>query len=336
MSEMENLLGKIDQMLSENRKALENSIESKITMVNNNLDSKFEIVNNKMDMLAKENEALKAEMSQQKLRLDDLEKKRSEINTERNMNIILYGVRGEYYSTVLMKIITILQGIDINLSKYCIKGMLKIGKKRWNEEGPIRVTFISHILRNDVLRNKFKLKNKNSGIMIREDLSEQDRETRKLLSKFSLDAKEKGQKVHMRNNKLVIEGKMWTLEELEKHNSNDDEFEIMDGENSDGMDTQEINNPQMLENDKGKGKRLFSGSPPYTQEKIHTPIAKKGKQDKKMGESSQQTIRDMWRTAANSAQKNPPPMPMPPLISSATPKQSISQNDTSADCNIKK
>ncbi|KAL1446493.1 hypothetical protein WDU94_003618, partial [Cyamophila willieti] len=285
-------------------------------------------VNSKMKTLAAENSKMKEEIDNQRSRIEKIEKKNWDSNTDRNLNAIIYGIEGEYYNTVLEQIITILRGIDIDISKYCVKNIFKIGKKRWNEEGPIRVTFLSNVLRNDVMKNKFKLKNHHVGITIREDLSNEDRETRKLLSKFSLEAKNKGKKVYMRNNKLIIEGKAWTLEDLQNNPENDLQNEEELEMEEDAADIENLSKVDVSNQGKNSRKRTLTGSPSNAQDILRTPKLKKGKPEKKVNDGSQKSIRDMWTKTTASGMQTPPPLPLPPPQPTSSQNKTIGNNGT--------
>lgn len=351
MGDYQDLLEKINESLTANKSALENAIQSKITEVNTNManlnqsinqniNSKFETVNLKMEAISTENEKIREELLVQKSRMDKIEETRNEGIIDRNLNIIIYGLRGEYYNVVLAHIINILNGIGVEVSKYCVKSMYKIGKKRWNEDGPIRVTFISNVLRNDIMKNKYKLKNHLEGIKIREDLSEEDRESRKLLAKFSLEAKNKGKKVYMRGSKLIIQGKAWSLQELQNQPSNDnpghEEEESMYCSDTNESQTKENMVMQVVDRESiNSRKRTLQISPLSSENVIGTPI-KKGKGEKKLNKGFQKSITDMWSSVGISGNRTPPPLPLPPpIIPKPPPPPQVQTNNPLFNSNNK-
>lgn len=298
----------------ENISVIKNNMEMLDQKINGNINSKFEMINSKVENLSRENKELSTAVEKQNERLDILEKK--DLSGDRRLNIIINGIIDQYYQGILIKIITTLKEIDVDITKYCIKGLFKIGKKKWSEDGPIRVTFISSILRNDVLKNKHKLKSNPNNIFIREDLSENDREVRKKLSRYSLDAKNKGKKVFMRNDKLVIDGKTWSLEELEEfyndgtQNKNESGNEERGSQNQmEGIieNTQGGNEADLHANADNPRKRGLSISPtnPYDKNSASQLPTKKGKPDKNDKPKSQRSLQEMWNNQVdhiNSAQ----------------------------------
>lgn len=78
------------------------------------------------------------------------------------------------------------------------------------------------------------------------------------------------------------------------------------------MEITEDEESKQTNDNKGKGKRLHTGSPTNILEKLNTPLAKKGRQYGKTTDNSQKSVKDMW--IANSINKNPPPLPLPPPI----------------------
>uniref|UniRef100_A0A8D8W272 Endonuclease-reverse transcriptase n=1 Tax=Cacopsylla melanoneura TaxID=428564 RepID=A0A8D8W272_9HEMI len=203
-------------------------------------DQKMSIINENIQAVEKKTDSLKQMFEEDRAGRKKTEEiqtnfiKRIE-NKEKQSNIIIHGINEGNYMNTQRKIMEIMAEMDIKISKYCITNMVKMNKKetdKWNGEGPVKVSLISIFLKQDILRNRYKLKT--NGITIKEDLSEETRETRKKLSVFSKKAKDAELKVHMRNDKLVINGKSWTLEQLQndanetfldkpKRNRDDDE-----------------------------------------------------------------------------------------------------------------
>lgn len=203
----DNLLKSFESLLDKKNEIMEKKI-------NRNTDTRFETMNSQMIKIANENEVTKQRVNTHEKRLDKIEdRNKTQDNTERNTNIIIYGVKEENYGKVLDKVVTILRSLIPEANKYFIKGMIKMAKGGWNTEAPIKVSLISTLLKNDIMRTKFKLKG--SQIRITEDLTQEHRATRLKLAKYSKEEINKGNKVFMRNDTLVIQGKPWTLEQLE-------------------------------------------------------------------------------------------------------------------------
>lgn len=297
------LLKDIETMFNQNIQSLDTKMQGHVSSINNNMvelerningniDQKFQVMNNKVETLHAENQELKETLEKQNNRIETLESKDKGI--DRSVNIVIYGVKDQYYHGVLNKIIQTVRGIEVDITKYCVKGIFKIGRKKWNEDGPVRVSFISNILRNDIMRNKHKLKNNQNGIYIREDLSESDRNTRSKLLTYSLEAKTQGKKVFMKNDKLVIDGKTWSLQELEElsNRNENDGMDIDKGEPSNSATKDTGNTPG---NPRKRGAPLSPFGPSVYKESINQS-AKKGKTDKtkKQVDNGQQKLQELW------------------------------------------
>lgn len=169
--------------------------------------------------ITKENQVLKETVTNHEGRLVTLEKKNiKQESTDRNQNILIYGVKGNNYGEILSKIVEVLQSLIPEINKYAIKNVIKMNKEGWNAEGPIKIYLISNLLKNDIMRAKYKLQD--NSIRITEDLSKENREIRKKLVPYSLEEKNKGNKVFMKRETLVINGKAWTLCDLENRGKN--------------------------------------------------------------------------------------------------------------------
>lgn len=91
--------------------------------------------------------------------------------------------------------------LELNITKYDIKRIQIINSQ--SEESSVKTTFISNILRNEILKIK--------------DLPKDVRETRQGLFKHLLHYKSQGSRVLMKYHKLLIDVKLHTLETLEKN-----------------------------------------------------------------------------------------------------------------------
>lgn len=118
----------------------------------------------------------------------------------------------------MSKIVEVLQSLILEINKYAIKNVIKMNKEGWNAEGPIKIYLISNLFKNDIMRAKYKLQD--NSIHITEDLSKENREIHKKLVPCSLEEKNKCNKVFMKRETLVINGKAWTLSELENRGKN--------------------------------------------------------------------------------------------------------------------
>lgn len=150
-------------------------------------------------------------------------------------------------------------------------------------------------------------------IRITEDLSPEDRETRKQLAPYSLEEKNKGNKVFMRRDTLVVNGKAWSLHELQ----NRDAITMDTGTNSQIPPRKDISEEKSL-------KRTINEIVSPTK---HTSFTKKPKGDKitkTANLSNQKSLIDLWNSSPNS---NPP-------LNSPAPKSNTPLNSQAPINNI--
>lgn len=286
MGERDNFLRDMEAMLDRKNQILEKKI-------NNNTDTQMAALHNQIVEITKDNETTKSTVKVHEERLVNIEKKNNtQDSIERNSNIIIYGVQENNYGEVLRKIIEILKELVPETTKYHIKGLIKLSKGGWNTNGPIKVNLISNILKNDIMRSKHKLQGRE--LRIAEDLSIENREIRKKLAPYSLAEKNKGNKVFMRKDTLVINGRTWTLNELQ--NKDTDVMETATQE-------QETILQQNQGNTENKGlKRSHSSivSPANTVNTI-----KKNKTTTKQDNSNQRNLNEMWASPQNNKEGSP-------------------------------
>lgn len=209
MGERESFLQDMEAMLDRKNKALESKI-------NQNTDTQFASMSSQIYELSKVNKTMVEKVTNHETRLENIEKKNVfQDKAERSSNIIIYGIKETTYAETLKKTTEILNHLIPELNKYSIKNIIKLNKGGWKSDGPIKVSLISSLIQSDIMRSKHKLQG--SDIRIAEDLSDEYREARKKLAPFSLKEKNKGNKVFMRRDTLVINGKSWTLNELQNY-----------------------------------------------------------------------------------------------------------------------
>uniref|UniRef100_A0A8D9BNR2 Uncharacterized protein n=1 Tax=Cacopsylla melanoneura TaxID=428564 RepID=A0A8D9BNR2_9HEMI len=184
-------------------------VHENIKEIDRKLENNLEVMNGGFQSMAKEMQLVKEEQERQTVQIKVLQEE------GRDCNLIFHGIKEEGFKETTNKILEIGNSVGLGISKYCIKDTRKLGKGSWKEE-PVIVNFISKLLRTDILKNKKAILEKYPGINIKEDLPKEIRETRNHLREYSEKAIQNNLKVYMRQNKLVIHGKAWTLEELQK------------------------------------------------------------------------------------------------------------------------
>ncbi|KAL1449756.1 hypothetical protein WDU94_002234 [Cyamophila willieti] len=189
------------------------SVNQSIKSMDSKLDKNIVVMSRGIATITEELKSLKAEQTKQGVQIEQIKQE------ERNTNLIFHGINQPNYQDTLTKIIEIMNSVGIQGSKYLIKNIRKLGKGNWNEL-PILVSFVSNPLKIDIIRNKKTIGELHAGVVIKDDMSKETREARSALSKFAKMATEKGYKAVMKKDKLLVHGKMWTLEELQKDSTN--------------------------------------------------------------------------------------------------------------------
>lgn len=167
---------------------------------------------------------LNEELGQIKKDLDEVKKqmesdKKRNIQKWRKNNIVVFGFNSQVsYKTLRNEIFEFVKTI-CDVQKYDIENLKKLNYKK--KDGPIRVSFTSGYLRNVVLRNKYKLNQKETykHIKIKEYLTVEEKKTREELFPFMIEYKKRGHKVLMIDDKLLIDGELLSKADLKINGS---------------------------------------------------------------------------------------------------------------------
>lgn len=188
-------------------------------------DNQTEILKSKIKL---EIDAVKGEITEIKdivrneaRKQDQIEKRQTVLESKyegvqrtlKKNNIIIFGLETEKVKNVTEYTISKLNSLlQLKLSLSQIDNIYSIGKS--TEKKPVVVRFISYLKKIEVLRECKKLKN--SGVSISEDLTQKEREIRRILLKHKKVAQLQGQKAQIKKNLLYINGDAYTHVDLEK------------------------------------------------------------------------------------------------------------------------
>lgn len=187
-----------------------NEIKSLIQAIETKLQSKVGELEDVVTKLNTENQDLRSEIEEMKR------------NGKKN-NIVTYGLykRGESFSCsqLCQKLNNL---ISTSLVEKDIQNFYFLGK---SENCPLKIELSGFRVKLDILANKKKLKGQNVTIV--NDLTQTQQSEQKILRKYLLIAKRKGQNCYIRKNKLYVEDEMYTVEELQdKENQQEDSDRI--------------------------------------------------------------------------------------------------------------
>lgn len=179
---------------------------------NSKIDTNTDVMQKTIGTVKEEVNNLKKQQSIQNTQIENIKMK------ECRSNLVIHGIKKPNYLESLDSIINIFDSCGIQGTKYCIKSISKLGPGKW-EDRPILVSLISNLLKIDILKNKKKIEQE-FQVKLKEDLPQNIRSTRKELAAFSKLAIDNKIKCYMKMDKLMVHGKLWSLEELKQDISN--------------------------------------------------------------------------------------------------------------------
>jgi hypothetical protein len=144
-------------------------------------------------------------------KIDDLE------NRGRRQNLVLFGIpedRDENWDSVEEKVRRVISDrLGINLSNQCIQRCHRLGRKYEGKARAVICYFWSFKTKEKILRNKSKLRG--TGIYIEEDFSHKVRSERQKLQPYLVEARNRGSFAYLQYKYLYIDGRRFTLSQLE-------------------------------------------------------------------------------------------------------------------------
>lgn len=167
-------------------------------------------LNEQIKIVKAENNTLKETVIDQEKRIEKLEER------NRKNNIIIHGINegGENANELETKIKEVFEkSMELEVFNSDINYMHRIGSKN-DAPRPVLVACTTWRLKRDILINNWRLKN--TPISIKEDFSKTVREERRKLGEIMGKLRLEGMKVSLRYNKLLADGKLYSLEEAQQ------------------------------------------------------------------------------------------------------------------------
>ncbi|CAG9823951.1 unnamed protein product [Phaedon cochleariae] len=128
-------------------------------------------------------------------------------------NLIIYGVEEREDSDSLDELINLMKDtLDVNLQEFEVGNIYRIGKKDTQKTRPIVLELVRYLKKQEILSKCNKLKG--TGISVSHDLTRQEREEKLILLKYYKEAKEKNYQTKLYRNKLVVNGDIYTYQDL--------------------------------------------------------------------------------------------------------------------------
>lgn len=208
--ETEKIIEAINQQTLTLRKLIDDnnleirSLRTEINRINESqLQARKEIV-----LLKEENEKLKTENETKNDRIKRIEREM------RAKNAVINGILEDNDEMDLNESIRqiIIDKLEIDCKKEDIESVRRIGIKGQYSR-PIHVKFQNESVRNNIMKNKKKLKG--SNIYIDEDYTQEIREERKILREVLKKEKQEGKNAYIKYNKLISNKEVYTIKDVD-------------------------------------------------------------------------------------------------------------------------
>ncbi|KAI5643502.1 hypothetical protein NE865_04486 [Phthorimaea operculella] len=199
LSELKSEMNLKINTLSFDQKSLKHSISE--------IDKNINILNAENTKLKKELDDLRRQFLAAKEYVEPNPKKIEESKNTTCKKIVLHGLTEDYYETEIElhdRVINIFRNIlNVNTAGY-IEDLTRIGRR--NEKRPLVIELLSKRLARHLLQYKHIFKN--TGLAISEYLDEDSLQQRKKMRQSMFEARRNGKHAIIRNNKLIIDGKV--------------------------------------------------------------------------------------------------------------------------------
>lgn len=209
-SQIEEALSELKDEVIEYREKTERE-QSKINSDIKNLNTKISQLDQDLTLIKYESQKLKAELKNSTLTQNEIK-----LSYDPTKTFILYGLSENYWesnnATYDRVINAFYEILNVDLTGY-IEEIVRLGKR--GKKRPIRIELISKRMTNYLLSCGIFFKN--TGLAVSEYLNEQGLKEKRILKEAMISARRNGQRAVFRNNKLVIDGRVTTVEDLREN-----------------------------------------------------------------------------------------------------------------------
>lgn len=188
-------------LLKQSLDELSSSITTQIQEFKEEVTRKFQDTNDKILNLERENKLLK-----KKIEYNEKEHKKS--------NVLIFGLTEKPNEDIYARVIEFFKG-KLQIPNFNIQDLScahRFGKSNEQKPRPILVKLLAIHRKTEILRNGHLLKN--SGYSISNDLTQKEREDKKILRKHLKEAKNLNLEATIKQNKLFVNDKTFTVDEL--------------------------------------------------------------------------------------------------------------------------
>lgn len=136
-----------------------------------------------------------------------------EINSRSN-NLVIFGIphiENENKESLANLVITKFNDVlNVNCSRNDLSDIYRLGKS--NDKIPVIIKFVSHFVKDLIIKNAFKFKD--TGVSISRDLPPEERNNFKILRQHLREAKSYNLSAKIHKNTLIVDDKSYTINEL--------------------------------------------------------------------------------------------------------------------------
>lgn len=175
-------------------------LRSQAALIENNTEKIMRTIDDKIRPLQEENQILKTEVEILNKKVNALE------NITKQNNIIIHGLKENdtSYTQLIKNVTHLFEKLEVKVGNSDINKIHRIGRKKEEKIRPVLISFTTYSKKIEILKNKKKVPEK---IYITEDFTKATLEKRKELQGELKLEREKGNKVYIKNNKLVVRHK---------------------------------------------------------------------------------------------------------------------------------
>lgn len=181
------------------------------------IEGKLDKLQRQLDDITKENEEIKAENQTLKQVIETQERKIQNIEKQMRKNkLVIHGIdelENESENQLKKEIEKILK--DMKMENHVIQGIREVGRigRKVNKiNRPVRIEIDNWNNKIDILKATRLLKG--TKIVIEEDYTKETLLERKQLLPYMIEARQKGQRAFLNHNKLKINGRNYTIQEI--------------------------------------------------------------------------------------------------------------------------
>lgn len=179
---------------------MKQELKNQALLIENNTEKNMRTIDDRIRPLEEENKVLKSEIQILNKKVNTLE------NITKQNNIIIHGLKetDTGYMQLSKTVKHLLEILEVKVENTDINKVHRIGRQKEGKTRPVLISFTTYSKKIEILKNKKKVP---ENVYITEDFTKETLEKRKQLQEELKQEREKGNKVYIKNNKLIIKPK---------------------------------------------------------------------------------------------------------------------------------